>query len=208
MSENTPHEQVEMQNTESLAENLDSHLKSVGATTKKEIVKHGYDFLWRTKLTESEILTILADKINVRSPKAVKYYPRPETEQERVQSVHPVRPPIIPDSKFFQLKNWLTSEYEAARYVTIEDIMNYIFSGGGLEDIDQNKLQHNLKEACFRPVKAKPQEPGRINLTSSQIQDHFRLLSNIISDVPARMIINADESGFHPVILAKMFKCL
>ena len=37
-----------------------------------------------------------------------------------------------------------------------------------------------------------------INLTSSQIQEHFRLLSNIISDVPARMIINADESGFQP----------
>jgi len=184
-----------------LTSRLEAHLTSVQAQTKREIVVAGYQFLTeQMKLQEEEALHVLSKKIDVRSTKAVKFHLSPGRSDptKRVG-----RPAIIGSSKFEDLRKFILSEYQSARYLTMDDIVNRLLSDGTLDYIDGSTLQHNLKDAGFRSVLAKPQEPGRIQLTTTQINSHFQALSLAIQNIPARLIINADESGFQPWIDSK-----
>jgi len=178
---------------------LDNFVASVGVTTKRDIVRQGFSFLTGTKLlSEGAAISLLEAKINVRSPKAVKYHLAPSKEPATAPSLRPGRPPVIPGEKFDALRQWITSEYAAARYLTMEDIVNKVLSECSLDDIDVCTLNHNLNYAGFRSIKATPQEPGRICITTSRIDENFKALTGALCGVPARLVINADESGFQP----------
>ena len=180
---------------------LEEYLVSLGASSSGEIAC-GFEFLTsELHLPERQALEILAKRINVRSTKAVKFHLQKKNETDTPRKAG--RPPKIPDEKFQEMCQWISQEYQVARYMTMDDIINKFLSDDSFEDVDVNTLQHNLREAGFRTVLAVPQEVGRITLTSKLIEDHFRALSLAVSGVSARLIINADESGFQPWVDSK-----
>jgi hypothetical protein len=145
------------------------------------VVPLAHDYLRRVLLLEEEVaLTIIAEKIGVRSKKAVLHHLHPKVRSTDQPVRGPGRPPIISDEKMAELKQWIVSEYNSTRYVTIDDIFNWLLADDGVSekaDLTHNTLQHILRDAGFIAVKSVPQEPGRISLTSAQINGHFETLA-------------------------------
>ena len=180
-----------------------------GTVAKSEVVRLGFQFLTETKyLGKEAALTIIAAKIKVRSTKAVRHYLGKDYSQEDKPQHGPGRPPLISGKKIEELKQWIASEYASTRYVTTDDIFDWAAANVSTEYLNSNTLRHTLREAGFRPVKAIPQEPGRIRIPTSKIVGHFDALGELIGKYPARFVINADESGFQPWSDSKDVKVL
>jgi hypothetical protein len=177
---------------------LNEFLSTSGTVAKSEVVRSGFRFLTETRhLSREDAFTTIAKKIKVRSTKAVRYYLKDGSPEDKPHN-GPGRPPVISGTMFEELKEWIASEYASARYVTIDDILDWVTPEDSEDSPNVNTLRHTLREANFRPVRAITQEPGRIKLTTNQIDWHFRALAGLIERYPARLVINADESGFQP----------
>jgi hypothetical protein len=163
-----------------------------GAQTSRERCAHACRVLREEHKPETPF-SIIAQVLGLRAGTVYNHWLKYKRQRDEILSRG--RPMVLTPDQMTALVQFLLTSYTKGEPATIAEAIRFIENQYRINVIP-NTLRHALaRDGRIKSVTATPMEDTRMAVTIEQIEQHFALLTDLLTGVPSPFVCNMDEMG-------------
>ena len=129
-----------------------------------------------------------------------KHLSMSSTDRELQNTKSPGRPCALKRNEILEVVTFVTRKFVQRIVVSFEMICEFVSNDLNVEATPETLRKILHENDVFRSVEVKVEEEGRLMISPLTINKFFEHLTSSVRDVPAALVINADEVGFQEFI--------